>query len=289
MDSSNQINAALLAGGGALRLRDWQMLTQAVRWQADQGELIRLLPGIYCARESFADPQVRMHAVILRYPDAVLIGAAAARCSFWPSAPMSTVAVATGRGQVTPQLGYHLSQRCIPPDLIAESHGLRFTDPALTAIDLATSDSADAIDIALRTRATTLDRMWLALRETSTRVGNVDRRALLLDSRDEPWSAAERLAHLFLRGAGITGWVANLPVSAGGSRYFLDIGFRAKRLALEIDGRIHQLDEKLFHSDRIRQNALILDGWRVLRFTWRILDDHPEIFINEVRRALRSR
>ena len=68
--------------------------------------------------------------------------------------------------------------------------------------------------------------------------------------------------------------------------YYLDVGFRRIRLALEIDGRIHQNDPDLFESDRIRQNALILNGWRVLRFTWRMLDERPSYFIEQVRRAL---
>lgn len=226
---------------------------------------------------------------MLRYPDAVLVGAAAARSTYWPSAPMTTITAATGTSKISPQAGDIFTQRQIPPDLIVEHQGLRVTVPALTAIDLATSACADAIDIALRTRITTLDHMWSALAETKARPGNIDRRMLLLDSRDEPWSAPERLAHRHLRAANITGWAANFRVLAGGRCYYLDIAFKREQLAIEIDGRIHQLDEELFHSDRRRQNALVMDKWRVLRSTWRIVHDHPDIFVAEVRRALSTR
>jgi very-short-patch-repair endonuclease len=109
---------------------------------------------------------------------------------------------------------------------------------------------------------------------------------LLVDSRDEPWSAAERLAHRLLRAAKITGWQANLPTMIEDHLYYLDVGFRSQKLVLEIDGRIHQTDRDLFESDRWRQNALVLAGWRVLRFTWRMVEDHPDQFVRQVRRAL---
>ncbi|HEX2308075.1 MAG TPA: hypothetical protein VHI14_07145 [Jatrophihabitantaceae bacterium] len=31
-----------------------------------------------------------------------------------------------------------------------------------------------------------------------------------------------------------------------------------------------------FESDRLRQNELVAAGWRVLRFTWRMLYDDPD-------------
>jgi len=123
-----------------------------------------------------------------------------------------------------------------------ERDGWRYTDPALTAIDLATFECTDAIDIALRTRSATLTRMHEALRRTPRRPGNGDRTRLLLNSRDEPWSAAERKARRLLRAARIVGWRTNVPVILSGQRYYLDVAFRAKKLAIEIDGRIHQLD-----------------------------------------------
>lgn len=100
---------------------------------------------------------------------------------------------------------------------------------------------------------------------------------MLIDSRNEPWSAAERLAHRILRGARITGWKPNFPVFLGGCLCYIDIAFPHLKLAIEIDGRLHEEDEDLFESDRWRQNALVADGWLVLRFTWRMLKEHPEV------------
>jgi very-short-patch-repair endonuclease len=108
----------------------------------------------------------------------------------------------------------------------------------------------------------------------------------LIDSRSEPWSAAERLGHRLLRAAGIKGWESNLPVHTDGQVCYIDIAFRQRRLAIEIDGRLHETDEDQFESDRWRQNALVANGWRVLRFTWAMLRDHPEAFVAAVVDAL---
>ena len=59
--------------------------------------------------------------------------------------------------------------------------------------------------------------------------------------------------------------------------YYLDIAFRRERVASEIDGRLHETDVDLFESDRIRQNALMLRGWLVLRFTWHMLDQRSRV------------
>jgi very-short-patch-repair endonuclease len=81
---------------------------------------------------------------------------------------------------------------------------------------------------------------------------------------------------------------AELPgvsVSLEGCLYFIDIAFPHLKLAIEIDGRLHEEDEDLFESDRWRQNALVADGWRVLRFTWRMLKEHPEIVVAAILHA----
>ena len=57
---------------------------------------------------------------------------------------------------------------------------------------------------------------------------------------------------------------------------------------IEIDGRLHEDDPDVFENDRWRQDALVLEGWTVLRFTWRMLEDHPEVVVARVERTIRS-
>jgi very-short-patch-repair endonuclease len=168
--------------------------------------------------------------------------------------------------------------------------GIRTTTPSLTAVELATSAFTDPIDVALHRRVVSLASLREAIDLTPHRRGHVDRRRVLLDSRDEPWSAAERLAHRLYRRAGLTGWVTNLEtVVPDAGTYYLDIAFRRPRVVSEIDGRLHETDVDLFETDRLRQNALVLRGWLVLRFTWYQLDRHPEYVIATTREALALR
>jgi len=120
--------------------------------------------------------------------------------------------------------------------------------------------------------------------------GNAERERHSLDSRGEPWSAAERLAHRILRAAGITGWTANHQVTAKFglmvSRYYLDIAFPQIWLAIEIDGNAwHGNDEQLRH-DRYRQNDLTGAGWTVLQVDWWTLTKDTTYFIALVRDAI---
>ena len=285
MRRRDEVELLLRTGGGLVVRREHPQLGASFDWLIREGTLATVLPGVYATPEIARTWQTRARALALRHRDAVLLGAAAARVSFWPGAPLNHVEAAV-RCVLKPQPGFSFSRRRIPEELIAVRGGLRYTVPALTAIDLATFECSDAIDVALRIRAATLDGMYEALQMTPHRAGNLEKLRLLIDSRSEPWSAAERLSHRLLRGARITGWETNLPVHIDGQLYYLDIAFKQQKLAIEIDGRLHQTDEELFESDRWRQNALVADGWRVLRFTWAMLRDHPEVFVSAIIEAL---
>ena len=287
MKAQSEVDLLVRRGGGLISRRDHPALANTVAWLVRQGKLVPVLPGIYAPPELARNVEVMMRAVSLRHTDAVVLGAAAARASFWPDAPLRTIDVAAAT-RLARRQGYTFSRRHIPAELVVERAGLRYTVPALTAIDLATFECADAIDIALRTRAATLGGMYEALRLTPNRAGNMQRLELLIDSRNEPWSAAERVAHRILRAAGLTGWKTNFPVFLEGRLYYIDIAFPHLKLAIEIDGRLHEEDEDLFESDRWRQNALVADGWRVLRFTWQMLQEHPEVVVAAILQALLS-
>jgi very-short-patch-repair endonuclease len=276
---------AVLAQDGIITLRHHPELTGAIRWLVRRGDLQTVLPGVYAPPHAANALDTRIRAVMAWDPNTVLVEAAAARVSFWPTirVPVITCALKHHR---QPQDGFRFSRRHLPAELVVSRAGLRYTSPALTALDLCDSLGGDAIDEALRARATTLKHLHRALALTTARVGNADRRRLLLDSRDEPWSAAERKFHGLLRAAGITAWKANRPFLIGGSLFFIDVAFRHIKLAIEIDGRLYHNDSEVFETDRWRQNLLILDGWCVLRFTYSMIDERPAEVIAMVRQAL---
>ncbi len=281
-----KIDSLLAAEGPVFHLRS---LPQSARVTAksahEAGRLVRLLPGTYVEPDVQDDFVTRCAAVAWWCPDAVIVGAAAARLTFWPDLFVRHIDVAR-RGYVPDAPGYRFQRRIIDPGFVVVRHGLRLSSAALTAVDLVPDHGGDAIDTCLRARAARLEDLWAALRAHPSRSGNVERQRMLVDSRDRPWSAAERLSHRLLRLHHIVGWTSNLEVRVDGCSYFIDIAFRSARLAVEIDGRLHEDDARVFESDRYRQNALVTEGWRVLRFTYGMLLDRPEYVIHLIRAAL---
>jgi very-short-patch-repair endonuclease len=252
------------------------------------GYVTRLLPGVYAVEGSEDDVAVRAAAVVAWHPDAVVTGRAAARLTFWPRLRVTDVEVVR-RGHPPRSRGYRFHERTVDPAHILELPSLRLTTPALTAVDLVDELGGDGIDTCLRARAARLEDLWTAFAAHPSRPGNNARRRMLLDSRDEPWSAAERLAHRLLRAAGIRGWKANYRVVVCGGRYFIDIAFPGIRLAVEIDGRLHEDDPSVFENDRYRQNQLVGAGWRVLRFTYPMLVSRPDYVVATIRAEIARR
>ena len=275
----------VLERDGVIATRDHPELRGAINRRLRTGQLVRVLPGVYSSPTGAAEFRHRVAAVPLWDPDAVLTHEAAAALTFWPTIRVPVIRCAV-RHEKAPQRGYAFTRERIPPELVWRYGSVLLTSPTLTALDLAAATDGGSIDRALLRRKTTLDLMRQALVLTARRRGNPDRRRLLLDSRDDPWSAAERQCHRLFREAGITGWKGNQLVTLEQQEFFVDIMFRRLRLVVEIDGREFHIGAEVFESDRHRQNLLVLHGWRVLRITWAMITDEPDRVIAMVREAM---
>ncbi|WP_158548205.1 DUF559 domain-containing protein [Desertihabitans brevis] len=273
--SHHEIWSLLAAGEGVLLRADCPELGGALDWLARSGRLLKVLPGTYVDAARADDVALRVRAARRWAPDAVFRAETAARLTFWPEAPVTDVALSVRTRQIRAAPGFRVDRRHVPPDLVQEWGGLRCTTPALTALDLCPSLGGAGIDSLLRSRRGTLDQLWEALAATGSRPGNVERTRLLIESRDQPWSEAERVAHVLLRSAGIGGWVANHPVRVAGHWYYLDIAFPERHLAIEVDGREHHGSDR-FEADRWRHNELTAARWTVLHITWSMLTESPE-------------
>jgi very-short-patch-repair endonuclease len=282
--STNDI-FSILAAHGVIAVREHPELRGAIEWRVRTGELVAVLPGVYAPAASAALATTRIAAVPAWDRDAVLTHEAAAAASFWPKLPVPVVRCSVGHRRAR-RPGFVFSRGHIPEELVIQHGPLRHTSPALTALDLCEVRGGEAIDRALLHRVTTLALMRHALALTSGRRGNGLRRQLLLDSRDEPWSEAERVFHRLLRAARITGWKANRGIRLDGVLIYPDVIFRRLRLVIEVDGRKFHNDPEVFESDRHRQNLLVLHGWRVLRVTWTMIQHEPDRVILMVREAM---
>ena len=66
----------------------------------------------------------------------------------------------------------------------------------------------------------------------------------------------------------------------------VDFAWLAQRLVVETDGYAFHADRRTYRADRRRTNVLVLDGWRVLRFSWEDVVHQPETVVAAVRAAL---
>lgn len=270
---------------------DQGVLTRRKHWtirhQLDncrrKGTLAATLPGIY----TVPDPgwEILVLAAAEFRPGCVITGAAAAKLLWWPECPITDVSVAITHA-VGSYAGFCWERRAIPPDLVTVRNGLRIACPALSVLDLIPTLGGEVIDQALRRRAVTLEKLWATLNACPGRPGNRQRHLLLEDSRDRPWSEAERDTHRLLRNAGITGFRTNFRVETRGHRYYLDVAFPDRRLALEIDGWAHHRGKESFVNDRWRLARVAAAGWTILPFAASAIAAEPDEVVALVRAAL---
>lgn len=273
------LTAALKDARGVVSRRELPGLASQIDWAIRRGELVRVLNGVYALPGDAATLPIRARAVCLADPDAVVYGHAAAVLHGWlPGNDCRSMEAASARLRPTQWLV--VRRRSIPRAYTRRVDGVRFTSRALTAVDLIPEFGPGVVDEALRRRVR-LDELWSALAASPNRPGNAKRREVLTDSRDRPWSPAERAAHQALRAAGIRGWRANHPVIAAPEDppiAALDIALVHLLLAIEVDGAKHHDRPDAFVHDRLRDERLALLGWQVVRFPARRVLTDPEGF-----------
>ena len=90
-----------------------------------------------------------------------------------------------------------------------------------------------------------------------------------------------------IRQHGIKPPVRQHRVVVGGRNYRLDVAYPDEMIAIEGDGFGVHGERERFETDRERQNALVLLGWRPLRFTWRQIRQQSQYVADTIRTALR--
>jgi hypothetical protein len=176
-----------------------------------------------------------------------------------------------------------------------ERDGVFVTSKVRTVLDLCRTlplDEAVAVtDSALRRRLVTLKALRTALCGLPAGVGRerVARVLALVDP--ESGSVLESRARVLLVQAGLTPEETQLVVRTAAGRWIgrVDFAWPSARLVVEVDGFAFHADRTAYRDDRRRGNALVLAGWRVLRFSWEDVVLHPAEVVSAVRDALAQR
>ena len=71
--------------------------------------------------------------------------------------------------------------------------------------------------------------------------------------------------------------------------YVCDLVDRRSRTIIEVDGREFHSAAEVFSKDRRRQNAIVLDGWLVLRYSAFDVLAAPDVVAAEIASVVRRR
>jgi hypothetical protein len=173
--------------------------------------------------------------------------------------------------------------------------GVFVTSKVRTVLDLCRTlpmpEAVAVTDSALRRRLVTVKALRQALCGLPAGVGRerVARVLALVDPNSG--SVLESRARVLLVQAGLTPEETQLVVRTAAGRRIgrVDFAWPSARLVVEVDGFAFHADRTAYRDDRRRGNALVLAGWRVLRFSWEDVVLHAAEVVSAVRDALAER
>jgi hypothetical protein len=308
MPAANPVLGRLLALAGtqhglvtAAQCRGLGVSRNTVQRLIARGVLIREAPGVYRVGGAPRTWEGRaLAAALAAGPGAVVSHRSAAHIwgldSFGPPGRIEVTVPRHARPQRRSGVVVHESCAMDLADP-RRRRGVPVTGPARTFLDVAggTEDplvALRALDEIRRLGHATWGELWeaLLLHAAPGRNGIVLAREALRrrNGRRVPDTEFARLFLRLLDNAGLPEPESEVDVTVRGSRYRIDCAYVRPRIAIELDGRDH-LRPEVYDRDRARDNRLELDGWLVLRFTWRRFTDRSDEVVAEVRAALGRR
>ncbi|KQU61066.1 hypothetical protein ASG84_00520 [Rhodococcus sp. Leaf278] len=271
------------AGSTPTHLRE--LLASGLHPSTISRRFTRVLPEVYIS----GDPSTmdRCQATTLWRPDAVLSHRSAAYLRGWTTEPTTLDATVPRSARLRPPPWLRLHRRALDSHLVDEVGSLPCTTPAQTMLDcLAVLPRPEAellIDERLKFGLDPASLICL-LEQFPGRRGNAElaRQVRLAVTRfaSEPERALGRALHrIGLR----------LEMNAAVGPYVCDLVDRRSRTIIEVDGREFHSAAEVFSRDRRRQNALVLDGWLVLRYSAFDVLAAPDAVAAEIASVVRRR
>jgi predicted transcriptional regulator of viral defense system len=187
----------------------------------------------------------------------------------------------------TPDLYVHRT-RYLPSEHVTTVNNVPVTSLARTIADCAQKLSIwEALRVLDSSGAS--PRMWQEINRTAERLSNgrpgvrAIADATAPDGAQRMRSALERRAREVLRLHGVPDGDWNVVISdERGPIREVDLCYAAARLVIEVDGLAFHRGPAAAQRDRAGDRRLVLAGWRVIRFTWRDLMEHPDAFGKQI-------
>lgn len=279
--------------GGLARRRDL-VRCGLTRWRLDRlvdAGALRLVHGdVLSARPEADDEAVRAAVVGL---EGVASHTSAARVWGIELLGDAGCEVTVGRDRSRASWpGVEVHRRRLPDEDVRVLDGLRVTSPVRTVLDLClTSPLTAAVasaDAAVRAGVVALaDLRRACARMPSGRERSRVARVLhLVDPRSA--SVLESVCRVLFVEAGLPAPSTQFEVRRLDGRLLgrVDFAWLEHRLVVETDGYAFHADRVSYRADRRRTNSLVLEGWRVLRFSYEDVLHAPATVVAAVRTAL---
>jgi very-short-patch-repair endonuclease len=259
----------------------------AITHRIELGRLRRVHQGVYTVGHRLLSQDGRwMAAVLACGPGAVLSHRAAA--ALWGMRSGSRVEVTVPRGP-RPRRGIQVHRAILPADERTTHRGIPTTTVPRTLLDLSAvvqrHETRSALRKAEQLRLTDPLSLHDLAQRYPRRPGLAAIRALLKEAsigakiiRSE---LEERFQDFLLR-AGIPLPQTNMVIEG----YEVDCVWPDQRVIVELDGHATHSPAHAFEEDRVRDRRLAAAGWRVIRITWRQLQEEPELVEADLRRLL---
>ena len=295
MTVPREVMALLRRQGGLARRRDLHVAGQRRRVleRAVAAGTLRLLHGGVVSARVDAPPDEAVRAAVVGLDGAASHTAAARAWGIELVEGGGPHEVTVGRDRSRASWpGTVVHRRDLPADDVTVRDGMRVTTPLRTVLDLARSlplaEAVAAVDSALRQRLVELEELVGAAEAlpAARGRGHVSRVVALVDPACG--SVLESLCRVELALARVAAPETQLVVRGPDGRMLgrVDFAWPAARLVVETDGFAFHADRARYRADRRRTNALVLAGWRVLRFSWEDVRHDPAHVIATVRTAL---
>jgi hypothetical protein len=251
----------------------------------------RLHPGIHIAEGGALDLLTWSRAAHeLVAPCGVLAGYSAAElhgASCAPEGAPAEVLLLDGyRRGAGPMLVVH--RDTVGAHEISRIDGLRLTSSERTAADLARwaptlTEAVVVVDALCHTCGLDPAMIIRSVPPGARGAARLPRVAALADPLAEsPMESRIRLAIVL---AGLPVPVSQYPVVIGGRRFLLDLAYPEMQLGIEYNGAEHLRPDRALR-DLEREQLLVREGWRILRFRAVTALHHPRTIAARVRSAL---
>ncbi|MET7875907.1 DUF559 domain-containing protein [Micromonospora profundi] len=270
---------------------------KAIRHRVASGRWRQVHRAVFVAHSGpVSAGQRRWAAVLAAGPEAALAGLTAAQAGGlrgFPDRPIHLLLPASSRrGSLPPGVRVHRTVTLTDPDVVATGQPRR-TTPARSIVDAAQWAPGDGearaiIAAGFQQRVVRADD----LHQVVDRLPRVRRRRLILATATDAAGGSHSLPELDFLGLVRRGRLPEparqkVRTDSTGRRRYLDVYFEKWRVHVEIDGGQH-LDPRAWWADMRRQNALWVDGDRLLRFPSWVVRAHPDEVLTQLRDALRA-